>query len=133
MKRIVLVLVSVFLCVGSASAGIGGQVGLVAGVAPPSCGSSAKLYSNATRDAIRFDLALSNTGGCAVTLGWTDADGHPQTLTVAPGFSQGISSIEVSRRSAITWTSVIAPSGGLAFQWQLERVPPPRGEDDEHD
>jgi hypothetical protein len=121
MKRLVLALFSVLLCAPPKVYAISGQVGLVAGVAPPSCGSSAELFRNSTRDPIKFDLALSNTGGCSVTLSWTDPGGHLRSITVEPGFSLGTSSIEVAGRSSISWTSESA-GRAVAFQWQLERV-----------
>jgi hypothetical protein len=132
MRRIIFVLFSmtVFVCAGpEAFAGVGSQVGVVSGgPAPPACGSSATLYSNSTFRPIRFDLAVSNTGGCTVTLSWTDARGHSQTFTVARGLSEGSSTITVAAGSVIAWTSATAGSG-VAFQWQLQRVNTPSRDD----
>ncbi len=118
----VLVCTAAFLYAGSDAFGVGGQVGGTSSV--PACGSGATLYTNSTPSPIRFDLSVSNIGSCSVTLSWTDATGHPQTFTVDPGFSQGVSSISVAAGSVISWTSA-STSSNVVFQWELGRVTPP--------
>lgn len=121
MKRLVFVLLSVavFVCAGpKASASIGGRVG-------PNritCGSGGTLYTNSTPSPISFDLSVTNSS-CMVTVSWTDATGHPQTLTVLSDLSEGLP-ISVAAGSVISWTSESTGSN-VFFEWELERVPLP--------
>jgi hypothetical protein len=127
MKRLVFVFFSmgVFVCAGPRALAIGGTVGLTSGgAAPPACGSGATLFFNTTSSPIRFDLSASNTGGCNVTLKWTDPEGFERVLTLKPGFSRALPAITIGAREFLTWTSITAEAG-VGFQWQLERLPSP--------
>jgi len=93
---------------------------------PQGCGSDGTLYTNLTSSPVNFDLSVSNlnmqpSNACTVTLSWTDANGHKQTITVPLGVSQAGSFTSLPAGGAISFTS--SPFGGpeVAFQWELER------------
>jgi hypothetical protein len=86
----------------------------------PPCGSSGTLYSNLRSTAVTLDLAVSNSSPCALTVSWTDASGHAQTLDFGTGGSEGAST-SLPAGGAISWTSATA-TGYVVAQWQIERV-----------
>jgi hypothetical protein len=98
-------------------------IGAFASPDNPPCGSSGTAYRNLRNASVSLGLAV--TGGsssCSITLSWTDASGHAQTLTsnetVSPGASTTLPAGE-----EITWTST--GTGVVEFyQSQIERVDP---------
>lgn len=85
------------------------------------CGASGTLYSNLTSGTVNLDLAAStSTGGCSLTLTWTDANNEPQTLSLGRYGSKGVStSLPVG--GVISWKST-SGNVDLFGSWQIERV-----------
>jgi hypothetical protein len=77
-----------------------------------------------------LDLGLNNgnsQSSCSVTVSWTDASGHAQTVDLGVGISQGVST-SLPAGGIISWSSTATspPGSSLFFSWQLERVVRPK-------
>ena len=90
---------------------------------PPPCGSSGTVYRNLRSASVSLDLAVDGgSSSCSITMSWTDASGHAQTLTTTESTSPGASTT-LPAEGAITWTST--GSGVLeSISWQIERFVP---------
>ena len=103
------------------------------GAVPPQglvCGSSGTLYTNLISSSVTLDLGLNNgnsQSSCSVTVSWTDASGHAQTVDLGVGISQGVST-SLPAGGIISWSSTATspPGSSLFFSWQLERVVRPK-------
>ena len=96
---------------------IEGQIGSYMGL---QCGAGGTLYTNLTHGPVDLNLAAS-TAGCPITLSWTDAVGHAQTIAPGPIGSEGAAT-SLPAGGAISWTSGGA-TGAVSAKWQLERTP----------
>jgi len=94
---------------------VGGTVGLP-------CGSSGVVYSNLNPSVLSFQIMVNNvgqagTGDCAVSLSWTDAEGHQQGLTLDLELATVVAS-SLPAGGAISWSS--GSGSSVAFWWGIQ-------------
>jgi hypothetical protein len=113
-----ILLTTLFLCCRSNSFGnVGATVG------PEACGSGGTLYRNLTSRPLAFELLVSASTvapACSVSVSWTDASGHPQTLPVNPNFS-AVATTTLPADGTIAWTSTPDAGQILFLGWEMQR------------
>jgi hypothetical protein len=86
------------------------------------CASTGTLYANLRGASVNLDLAVGNPGnGGELTVSWTDAGGHAQTINLVIAGSQGASTT-LPAGGLITWTTGTCQTSGVWASWQVERV-----------
>lgn len=86
------------------------------------CGTSGAAYINLTADPIYFNLAVSLSSGCGVTLSWTDANGQAQEMTFSASANTQGASTSLPPGGVISWA--LEPGAGSKFLgFDVERAP----------
>jgi hypothetical protein len=101
---------------------VGGITGSSSGIP---CDSAGTLYENLTTRSIDFEMLLnigtSIPAFCAsVTVSWTDAQQHPQSVTVNLSSFSPVVASSLPPGGTISWKSAAGASLTF-FSWQLQR------------